>query len=72
MVKNFYFTFGYSTNLANSYVKIPAESWYEARGIMVEHHGKKWSMQYTEESFLDQIDKYDLVEVKIGTECYEK
>ncbi len=66
-MKNFYFTFPYGSSFNNAYVKIKAENWYEARAKMVEVYGKNWSFQYSEDTFLEQIDKYDLHEVDFGT-----
>lgn len=65
VVKNYYFTFGYGhIHGPFGYVKIQSGSASKAREIMISMYGLKWSMQYTEEKFLPQIEKYNLHEIK--------
>ena len=68
---NYYFTFGSNhidprgISLDHAYVKIKAKDYMSARKIMFKYRGSVWSMQYTEEQFLPQIEKYGLHEVGI-------
>lgn len=69
-MKNYYFTFGsnhkdiYGNSLTHAYVKIAADDYWKARDEMFSYRDKNWSMQYEEEDFLPQIEKYNLHEVQ--------
>lgn len=74
--KHWYFTFGHGTNLKNNYVCVVVEPTEEdpsgygtARKEMVEHHGTNWAFQYDWEVFEDQIKRFGLTAVPIGTTC---
>lgn len=70
-MENYYFTFGsghhdtHGRSLMGYYVKIHAIDYVFARKIMFEHFGEKWSFQYTEDKFTEQIEKYNLQELFI-------
>ena len=70
-MENFYFTFGsghhdiHGRSLMGYYVKIEAKNYSDARRIMFEHFGEKWSFQYTEDKFQDQISRFNLEELWI-------
>ena len=68
-MKKFYFTFGIGQSLlANRFVKIAAESYDEAREILVESFGTKWAFQYPEEEWREKNieQKYNLVELNVN------
>lgn len=75
-MKKWYFTFGIGMRLANtgtslaySYVEVEAESYGEAREIMVSWYGTMWTFQYDEERGKEVIEKYAPVKLKT---LYEK
>lgn len=75
-MKKWYFTFGMGmrlaetgTSLAYSYVEVEAESYGEAREIMVSWYGTMWAFQYDEERGKEVIEKYTPVKLKT---LYEK
>lgn len=75
-MKKWYFTFGMGMRLANtgtsltySYVEVEAESYGEAREIMVSWYGMMWAFQYDEERWKEVIEKYAPVKLKT---LYEK
>ena len=51
-MKRFYFTFGEEHKLADRYVLVYASDWEQARNLMIERFGRKWEMQFGEDSFL--------------------
>lgn len=67
----FYFTFGSGhhdtrgRSLLGYYVKIEAKDYADARRIMFEHFGEKWSFQYPEDKFMEQIERFNLEELFI-------
>ncbi len=76
IMKKWYFTFGMGMRLANtgtslaySYVEVEAESYGEAREIMVSWYGTMWAFQYDEERGKEVIEKYAPVKLKT---LYEK
>lgn len=73
-MKKWYFTFGIGMSLrgeslACSYVEVEAESYGEAREIMVSWYGTMWAFQYDEERGKEVIEKYAPVKLKT---LYEK
>lgn len=76
IMKKWYFTFGIGmhladteASLAHSYVEVEAESYGEAREIMVSWYGTMWAFQYDEERGKEVIEKYAPVKLKT---LYEK
>lgn len=67
-MKDYIFTFGYGTNLAGCFVRIPAESSEEARTKMFDHYGPRWAFQYDSEEQAG-VQRYNLTEVPLGTKC---
>lgn len=71
-MENFYFTFGsghhdiHGRSLMGYYVKIEAKNYSDARRIMFEYFGEKWSFQYMEDKFQEQISRFNLEELWIG------
>ena len=59
---NWYFTFGFGQEHQNRFIKFFGTR-SEAREQMVERFGRKWSMQYCENDFMSQIEKYGLSEL---------
>ena len=64
-LKPFYFTFANNSNLRNNFVKVMAESYGDARGIMFAARGMCWAFQYDDYEFQRQITDYNLTEVPI-------
>jgi len=65
----FYFTFGFGQKHENCFTVIEAKSYGEAREIMFDRFGNKWSFQYTEEQWFDknrksQQEQFNLKEIK--------
>ena len=58
-----YFTFGFGQPHENGYHVIEAETQGEARKIMFEHFGKKWSFMY-DSAEAAGVKKFHLHEVK--------
>ena len=59
---NYYFSFMQKQeDLKDQYVKI-FDTYIHAKLRMVEAFGDQWALQYTEEEFLPQIEKYGLTE----------
>lgn len=58
--KSWYFTFGGGSPFAFEYVRIEAETLLEARELMFELFGAKWSMCYDEAKFEGQAEEYGL------------
>lgn len=74
-MKKWYFTFGMGmrlaetgTSLAYSHVEVEAESYGEAREIMVSWYGTMWAFQYDEERRKEVIEKYVPVKLKTLSE----
>jgi hypothetical protein len=65
-IEKWAFTFGCGSPGRNNYVVIPG-SFYEARMRLVEKIGSDWAFQYPWEEFVEQIEKYGLTEVKLGS-----
>lgn len=68
-MEKFYFTFGIGqTLLANKYVVIKAETYGEARDIMVESFGTKWAFQYNELEWAskDLVKEYKLQKLNVN------
>ena len=61
--ENYYFTFGCGQPHFGKYKKFRGTV-DSTRQRMVLAFGQVWSMQYTEEEFLPQIEKYNLEELK--------
>lgn len=62
-VQNFYFTFGCGTLYKNKYAKFVG-TYESARDEMMKHYGKEWCMQYDEEQFKGQPEKFGLAEIE--------
>ncbi len=62
ITETWYFTFGFSHAFPRGYMKITG-TFHTARNKMIEKFGTKWSMQYSEEQFAGQVEKYGLHEV---------
>ena len=62
--QNWYFTFGGNHEHPDGYVKLYG-TFSKTREIMVSHFDKKWSMQYDERQFKNQVENYGLYEVPI-------
>ena len=63
-MEKWYFTFGKGmfledVSLANRVVEIEANSYGEAREIMISWFGDKWAFQYDEEEWEELIEKFD-------------
>jgi hypothetical protein len=65
--KVFYGTFGQAQVLRNNYVEVPAESYVEARQIMVDNYGTLWAFLYQPLDFDWAIARYTLKRVPLGT-----
>ena len=68
-MKKYYFTFGIGQGmLANRYVEIEAESYDDARGIMMESFGTKWAFQYDEKEWDEKgiAHSFDLVMLNVN------
>lgn len=52
-------------SLGNRFVRIPAPTHSDARDIMFNNRGNKWSMQYRAELFEPQINLYGLSEIAL-------
>lgn len=68
-MQNFYFTFGIGQPNQGYFHKIVANSWNEARDLMIEKFGKKWAFQYEESDWIDkngvsQQQKWNYKELK--------
>lgn len=61
--QNWYFTFGFGHAHPNGYVKIHG-TLSESRKEMFDRYDSKWSMQYTENDFEGQPEKWGLHEIK--------
>ena len=62
--QNWYFTFGFSHAYPKGYVKING-TFSETRQKMFSKFEDKWSMQYTENKFIPQIERFDLKEIQL-------
>lgn len=63
-MEKWYFTFGKGmfledVSLANRVVEIEANSYGEAREIMISWFGDKWAFQYDEDEWEELIEKFD-------------
>lgn len=63
-MEKWYFTFGKGmfledVSLANRVVEIEANSYGEAREIMISWFGDKWAFQYDEDEWEELIGKFD-------------
>ena len=71
-METYYFTFGsghhdtHGRSLMGYYVKIEAKDYMSARRVMFDYFGEKWSFQYPEEKFSEQIERFNLEELFIG------
>ena len=68
-MEKYYFTFGIGQSLlANRYIEIEAETFGDARKIMVESFGTKWCWQYTEEEWIEKniAAEYNLVKLNVN------
>ena len=68
-MEKFYFTFGIGQSLlANRYVEIQAETFGDARKIMEESFGTKWSFSYNEKEWNAKniAAKYGLVKLNVN------
>lgn len=63
--ENWYFTFCYSQEERNNFVKITG-TYSEARQKMMAYYGKEWAFQYSEKQFLPHIERFGLSELKIN------
>ena len=64
---NWYFTFGDSQLLPKGYVAMKNMTFNESRNLMCSFVGNKWSMQYDEQHFEGQPQRYGLVCVRTCT-----
>lgn len=62
-MNEFIFTFGFGQKHENGFHAIRAENWGEARRIMFDRFGAKWSMQY-ESRDRAGVDRYRLKEIE--------
>ena len=59
------FTFGFSHQYPNGYVRITAPTYAECRAEMVRRHGNKWAFEYSEDQIADQLKRFpQMYEVK--------
>lgn len=67
IVKPYYFTFGWNSNLRNNYVVVNEVNWLLARETMFKQYGLAWAFQYDEEGARPIIDRFGLTVVPMGT-----
>jgi len=67
-MNKYYFTFGFGQKYQNCYHVISANTFEQARDIMISKFGIEWSMQYTEDEWFEdgvsQAEKWNLKEIK--------
>lgn len=63
-MKPWFFTFGCGQEHANKYVRIFASDHENARRLMFDHYGQKWSFQYDEKDFEGQPQEYGITELE--------
>ena len=51
----FYLTFGQQSPLRNGWIEVEAESYEEARELVYNVFGSRWSMLYREEGFDERV-----------------
>jgi len=54
----FYLTFGQQSPLRNGWIEIEAESYEEARELVISIFEKHWAMLYREEGFDERVKAY--------------
>lgn len=62
-VQKWYFTFGHGQEHFGKYVMFTG-TFSEARDKMIRRFGRKWAMQYSEEEFEGQPEKWGYKELK--------
>lgn len=62
-----YFTFPQRMPIKKDcYVKVEADTFWQAREAITEIYGSAWGFQYDEIGFAGQAEKYNLTEIELG------